>query len=262
MQISRLSLQKKLIRHLQEVRGYSVRQKEPGIYYVYGDFIPIQIIITKKLSHQKNLWMKSLTNKLSEPENAKKLIADYRNHPENNLYESVLKTIIRANRKTFEEVNDMSDFLLELDFVKDKFNRRLDEAIEREKVKLRENMILELKNDMMEHVKKDVTEDVTERVTKDVTERVTKDVTERVTKDVTERVTKDVTENVTRKTKLMESISLIFKKCLKDKSLPVIADEMETSPEELSPLYNLVTENMEKSAEQIYELAIAQEIQN
>ena len=246
MQISRLSLQKKLIRHLQEVRGYSVRQKEPGIYYVYGDFIPIQIIITKKLSHQKNLWMKSLTNKLSEPENAKKLIADYRNHPENNLYESVLKTIIRANRKTFEEVNDMSDFLLELDFVKDKFNRRLDEAIEREKVKLRENMILELKNDMMEHVKKDVTEDVTERVTK----------------DVTERVTKDVTENVTRKTKLMESISLIFKKCLKDKSLPVIADEMETSPEELSPLYNLVTENMEKSAEQIYELAIAQEIQN
>lgn len=76
---------RKLIRHLQEVRGYSLQQAEPGIYYVYGDFLPIQIIITKKLSRQKNLWLKSLTNKLSGPENVKKLLTDYRNHPENSM---------------------------------------------------------------------------------------------------------------------------------------------------------------------------------
>lgn len=62
---------RKLIRHLREVKEYVVKQKEAGIYYVYGDLIPIQLIVTKELSWLKNLWLKSLTNKLYEIENAK-----------------------------------------------------------------------------------------------------------------------------------------------------------------------------------------------
>ncbi len=55
---------KTLIRHLREERHYSLKKTEPGIYLVQGDFLPIQIIVTRKLSKQKNLWLKSLTNKL------------------------------------------------------------------------------------------------------------------------------------------------------------------------------------------------------
>ena len=54
---------KTLIRHLREERHYSLKKTEPGIYLVQGDFLPIQIIVTRKLSKQKNLWLKSLTNK-------------------------------------------------------------------------------------------------------------------------------------------------------------------------------------------------------
>ena len=35
---------------------------EAGIYSVKGDVIPIQIIVTQKLSETENLWLKSLTN--------------------------------------------------------------------------------------------------------------------------------------------------------------------------------------------------------
>jgi len=42
------------------------------------DFLPIQILNTKKLSWQKNLWLKSLTSKLCRPEKVKKLIAGHR----------------------------------------------------------------------------------------------------------------------------------------------------------------------------------------
>lgn len=173
---------RELIRHLQEVRKYKVKTAEDGIYYVDGDFLPIQIIETKRLSEKENLWMKSLTNTLDKTEHAKRLIADYRNHTENNLYRSVLETIMRANQKTFEEVNDMSDIFMEI--VQEKFDRKLKEE--------------------------------------------------------------------TEKAKLTERISLIQKKCAKNKSLSVIADELETDAEDLSEVYDIVSRNPGKTVEEIY----------
>lgn len=228
---------RKLIRHLREVKEYVVKQKESGIYYVYGDLIPIQLIVTKELSWLKNLWLKSLTNKLYEIENAKKLMIDYAKHSENKLYRSVLETIIRANSKTFEEVNEMGDIFMEI--VQEKFDRRLEEAVQK----------------AVEEKTENIKRNVTESITKDVTESVTKSVTESVTKSVTESVTKSVTKSVTQKTKLIESISLILKKCRKNKPLSVIADELETEPDKISFIYNIICHNAEKSVEELYELA-------
>ena len=228
---------RKLIRHLQEVKKYTIKMAEAGIYRVIGDLIPIQIIVTKKLTEQKNLWLKSLTNKLREHENAKTLMADYIRHSQNNLYRSVLETIIRANPQTFKEVNEMGDIFMEI--VQEKFDRKLKEAVDKEVEKATKNL--------METVQKSITDSLT----KDITESVTKEVTESVTKEVTESVTKEVTE----KTKLMERISLIQKKCKKRKPLSVIAEELETDPDELCPVYNIVFENTEKSVEELYELA-------
>ena len=44
----------KLINHLRQKRGYEVRCIEPGIYQVRGDIIPIQILVTRRMSPEKN----------------------------------------------------------------------------------------------------------------------------------------------------------------------------------------------------------------
>lgn len=203
---------KTLIRHLREERHYSLKKTEPGIYLVQGDFLPIQIIVTRKLSKQKNLWLKSLTNKL-DTASAQNLIADYLAHPQNKLYQSVITTIMRANQKIFQELNSMDDIVMEI--VQEKFDRKLKEAVDRE-------------------VKKKV---------------------EIATEEVTQKVTQQVTKQVTQKTKLMDLIALIQKKCIKNKPLSVIADELEAEHNELLPVYNIVFQNPGKSVDELYKMA-------
>ena len=203
---------KTLIRHLREERHYSLKKTEPGIYLVQGDFLPIQIIVTRKLSKQKNLWLKSLTNKL-DTASAQNLIADYLAHPQNKLYQSVITTIMRANQKIFQEVNSMDDIVMEI--VQEKFDRKLKEAVDRE-------------------VKKKV---------------------EIATEEVTQQVTQQVTKQVTQKTKLMDLIALIQKKCIKNKPLSVIADELEAEHNELLPVYNIVFQNPGKSVDELNKMA-------
>ena len=64
---------RKLIHHLKTKLRYQVKKAESGIYYVTGDKIPIQIIVTKELTEAENLWLKSLTNELEQNETAEKL---------------------------------------------------------------------------------------------------------------------------------------------------------------------------------------------
>ncbi len=239
---------RKLIHHLKTVKNYDIEMTEAGIYSVKGDIIPIQIIVTRKLSDGENLWLRSLTNNLKETEKAKKLIEDYLENTKNNLYQSVMETIMRANQKTFEEVNGMSDIIMEI--VQEKFDRKLKEALEKELEKAKKEQLKKTKEEVTEQLTKQVTEEVTEQLTKRVTERVTEQVTERVTEQVTERVT----EQVTQKTRLTERIRLIQKKHAKNKPLSVIADEMETEPEELLSIYNIIAKNPQKTVEEIYEL--------
>jgi len=49
---------RKLIHHLKTKLRYQVKKAESGIYYVTGDKIPIQIIVTKELTEAENLWLK------------------------------------------------------------------------------------------------------------------------------------------------------------------------------------------------------------
>lgn len=55
--------------------------------------------------------------------------------------------------------------------------------------------------------------------------------------------------------KLAEQISLIQKKCAKNKPLSIIADDLEAEPDEIRPLYNLVTQHPEKTADELCVLA-------
>lgn len=69
--------QRKLLRHLELERGFTIQKIESGIYYIVGDAIPLQFIVANKL------------------------------------YESVMDIIMRANKKQFEEANNMCEAMKE-----------------------------------------------------------------------------------------------------------------------------------------------------
>ncbi len=183
---------RKMIKHLTKIKKYQVTEVEKGIYYVNGDLIPIQILVTKNLSGEENLWLKSLTNKLKATETAEKLVENYMDHKDSRLHRSVIETIMRANQKIFREVNGMSDIFMEI--VQEKFDRKLKEEVEK------------------------------------------------------------ATEENTVKTKLTERISLIQKKCAKNKPLSVIADKLETDTDEILSLYDIISKNPDKTTDEIYQM--------
>ena len=119
-----------LMRHLTEERGYEIHREEDGIYYITGDNIPIQLILTKELSEEQNLWLKSLTDELEETETAKHLIEQYGKHKGNNLYKSVMDLIVRANKDKFKEAKIMCEALEELfmEIMPDRVQKLMDEA--------------------------------------------------------------------------------------------------------------------------------------
>ena len=103
-----------LMRHLKEERGYQITGVEDGIYYIIGDKIPIQMILTKELSEKHNLWLKSLTDDLEGADTVRRLIEQYGEHTENKLYQSVMNLIVRATQDKFKEVKTMCEALEEL----------------------------------------------------------------------------------------------------------------------------------------------------
>mgnify|MGYP006361449319 CR=1 FL=1 len=81
------------------------------IYYVSGPKIPIQVIVTQQLSKEKNLWLRSLTDRMKDKEDMKRLLNEYREKQKNPLYESVMQMIVRANEEKFREADCMCEAL-------------------------------------------------------------------------------------------------------------------------------------------------------
>ena len=106
---------KKLLKHFIEKRGFQITKVEPGIYYVIGDVLPIQILVTIELSYKENLWLRSLTNQLGDTEEAKLLLDAYKGNEKNKLHESVMDIVVQANQAVFQEVKSaMCNALKEL----------------------------------------------------------------------------------------------------------------------------------------------------
>lgn len=104
----------KLIKHLEQERHLRVEKQEAGIYYIKGDIFLMQLIVTSRLSPEKNLWLSSLTNNLRQGENMDRLLQEYGKHRNDNLYKSAMNLIVRANREKFEEGKEMCEALMEL----------------------------------------------------------------------------------------------------------------------------------------------------
>mgnify|MGYP004551936961 CR=1 FL=1 len=105
---------RKMIRHLKNVKKYTIETIEAGIYYVHGDVMGIQIIVTSRLSPEKNLWLYSLTDELKDSEVKQKLLKEYKGKEKDKLYSAVMQVIITANKKQFRGRENMCDALMEI----------------------------------------------------------------------------------------------------------------------------------------------------
>lgn len=136
---------RKLFRHLTEERGYCMIETDPGIYYIVGDVIPIQLIFIPGLNPESNLWLSSLTTHLDVNKYGKQLLKEYDNHKGNTLYQSAMDIIVRANKQEFLEVNHMCAALVELmeELMGDELKAREEQA-RREARQEGENLISKL----------------------------------------------------------------------------------------------------------------------
>ena len=108
---------RKLIEYLVGIRGYKVEETLPGIYLVSGDYIPIQIIETKKLSERENLWLKSLTIDLEIP-TLNDILERSKQNEQTISLDAYFNVLIHANPEVFMEVLKMTTARFEEVFTK------------------------------------------------------------------------------------------------------------------------------------------------
>jgi hypothetical protein len=103
---------RELLAHLQKTRGYRIEETSSGIYTVEGDILPIQIIDSRKLSEEENLWLRDLSNELSAPDIEKITTAIYRTFGSRQGKEARIlayfNAIAKANITAIEEATNMS----------------------------------------------------------------------------------------------------------------------------------------------------------
>ena len=125
---------RKMLKELQRTRNLQVVKFDKGIYHISGELFQIQIIYTAELSKENNFWLRNLTNDLKTKEDAQKLLEKYEKRQKENLYQSVMEVIVKANIELFEEVDDMCDALMEI--VKPKVEAKVQAAKEEVKIEL------------------------------------------------------------------------------------------------------------------------------
>lgn len=105
---------RKMVKHLECVRGCRVYMAEQGIYYIEGAMFATQLVVTSQLSQDENLLLGSLTDALTK-EKKERLAELYEKNRNNYLYDTVMDVIIRANQALFDkERENMCDALREL----------------------------------------------------------------------------------------------------------------------------------------------------
>lgn len=105
---------RKMIQHLEKVHKMSVKKVGSGIYYLYGDIFPIQLLVTKKLSKEENFWLNHLRNDLKAGGEIKEIVTEYEKNKNSKWYQAAMNVITRANWKEMEGEKEMCEALREL----------------------------------------------------------------------------------------------------------------------------------------------------
>jgi hypothetical protein len=99
---------RKLTEHLERVRGYIVEKSGPGVYSVRGDPIPMQIIDTRELPVEENLWLAQLDNRL-DSDGARRLVRELDREDRSERMAAYIDAVYTANFAVMEEASRMSD---------------------------------------------------------------------------------------------------------------------------------------------------------
>jgi len=99
---------RKLLAHLRQIRGFTVAEKSLGIYTVIGDILPIQIINSRKLVMEENIWLKGLGNRLDIPY-IRRVMDEIMQQDKDARIRAYLGVITRANKALFKEAFNMHD---------------------------------------------------------------------------------------------------------------------------------------------------------
>lgn len=103
----------KLMKHLKWVQRYKIQNVSPGIYYLCGDIIPIQIVVLSQLPLEENLWLRVLSNKLDDPKIIERMLREYEQHKDNPLYSSIVEIVAQANQLLFRQEGSIMSETLE-----------------------------------------------------------------------------------------------------------------------------------------------------
>ncbi|MCL1986441.1 MAG: hypothetical protein FWG64_00495 [Firmicutes bacterium] len=134
-----------LIKYLQTERQLNVTEQESGIYYVNGDVFPMQILESKKLSQDSNIFLNTLRGGL----NAKELALVSEKGNKINKFESrnpFYDRIIAANKKIFKEVMEMGkgwreEFFYDIYVHSEEFKKHLAKHEEEHSVSIAKRML-------------------------------------------------------------------------------------------------------------------------
>jgi hypothetical protein len=99
---------RKLAEHLEQSRGYVVEKSGPGVYSVKGDSIPMQIIDTRELPVEENLWLAQLDNRLNS-DGARRIIRELDRENRAERMAAYIDAVYTANFEVMEEASMMSD---------------------------------------------------------------------------------------------------------------------------------------------------------
>jgi hypothetical protein len=92
----------KLLEHLRNERGYTVAETAEGIYTVSGDIMPIQVIESRKLPAEENVWLKSLRAGLNHTER-EQIWAEIARQGKDAQIAAYMEVIAKANPRIIEE---------------------------------------------------------------------------------------------------------------------------------------------------------------
>lgn len=88
---------KSLMRHLQKDRNLIVEKFSNGVYHIVKETFCIQIIVTKELLPEENLYLHCLTDNLKDTKLIKQLVDDYQSHQEQDIYIKYMNQLTNAN---------------------------------------------------------------------------------------------------------------------------------------------------------------------
>ena len=86
--------------HLQKERKLTVENFSNGVYHIINETFIVQIIVTKELLPEENLYLHCLTNHLNNTELIKQLVDDYQQHQKQDIYIRYMNQLTNANSNT------------------------------------------------------------------------------------------------------------------------------------------------------------------